>query len=149
LNELKFSQKSVWTSHEVTTHLHFLISWYQWSKTYHFHDEWEIKYFFVMAKDKCCYLICNASISLQKKKNRVIWNFIIMLSIAISMMLLFHPKMKFVNLRSKHLNRQQLMAKLSNNATILSFKVSNLIVKKRQTFHWREICKSVFSWNSL
>jgi hypothetical protein len=40
------------------------------SKTYHFHDEWEIKYFFVMVKDKCC-LICNASVSLPKKDNLV------------------------------------------------------------------------------
>jgi hypothetical protein len=34
----------------------------------HFHDEWEIEYFFVMVKDECC-LICNASVSLPKKGN--------------------------------------------------------------------------------
>jgi hypothetical protein len=39
------------------------------SKTYHFHGEWEIEYFFVMVKDKCCCLICNASVSLPKKSN--------------------------------------------------------------------------------
>jgi hypothetical protein len=65
------------------------------SKTYHFHDEWEIEYLFVMAKDKCCHFICNASVSLQKKM--VIWDVIIMLSTTISMMLIFHPKAKFVN----------------------------------------------------
>jgi hypothetical protein len=59
----------------------------------HFHDEWEIEYFFVMVKDKCC-LIHNASVSLPKKM--LIWNVIIMLSIAISMMLIFHPKVKLV-----------------------------------------------------
>jgi hypothetical protein len=37
------------------------------SKTYHIHDEWEIKYFFVMAKDKCCRIIGNASVTLPKK----------------------------------------------------------------------------------
>jgi hypothetical protein len=34
---------------------------------YHFHDEWEIEYLFVVVKDKCCCLICNASVSLPKK----------------------------------------------------------------------------------
>jgi hypothetical protein len=38
-------------------------------QTYHFHDEWEIEYLFVMVKDKCCCLICNASVSLPKKGN--------------------------------------------------------------------------------
>jgi hypothetical protein len=71
------------------------------NKTYHFHDEWEIEYFFVMVKDKCC-LICNTSVSLPKG---VIWNIITVLSIAISIMLIFHPKVKFVNLSSKNLNR--------------------------------------------
>jgi hypothetical protein len=32
------------------------------------HDEWEIKHFFVMVKDKCC-LICKASISFPKMGN--------------------------------------------------------------------------------
>jgi hypothetical protein len=39
------------------------------SKSYHFHEEWEIEYLIVMVKDKCCCLICNASVSLPKKGN--------------------------------------------------------------------------------
>jgi hypothetical protein len=38
------------------------------SKTYHFHNEWEVEYF-VMVKDECFCLICNASVSLPKKGN--------------------------------------------------------------------------------
>ena len=37
-------------------------------KTYHYHEEWEHDYFFIMIKNKCC-LICNNSISLPKKGN--------------------------------------------------------------------------------
>jgi hypothetical protein len=46
------------------------------STTYHFYDEWEIEYFFVMVKKKCC-LIFNASVSLSKKKkgnlDKAVW----------------------------------------------------------------------------
>ena len=38
-------------------------------KTYHYHEEWEHDYFFIMIKNKCCCLICNNSISLPKKGN--------------------------------------------------------------------------------
>jgi hypothetical protein len=37
------------------------------SKTYHFQNEGEIEYFLVTVKDKCCCLICNASVSLPQK----------------------------------------------------------------------------------
>jgi hypothetical protein len=78
-----------------------------------------------MVKDKCC-LICNVSVSLPKKKKKVIWNAIIVLTIAISMMLIFAPKseirkLKLRELKSKLDAQQQLMAKpmsLCNNATI-------------------------------
>ena len=33
-------------------------------KTYHYHEEWEHDYFFIMIKNKCCCLICNNIISL-------------------------------------------------------------------------------------
>jgi hypothetical protein len=39
-------------------------------KTYHFHDEWEIKYYLVMVKGKCC-LICNVSVSFPKKNGNL------------------------------------------------------------------------------
>ena len=39
------------------------------SKTYHFHEEWELNYFFTMVKDKCCCLICNVSLAVAKKGN--------------------------------------------------------------------------------
>jgi hypothetical protein len=38
------------------------------SKIYHSQDEWEIEYFFVKVKDKCC-LIFNASVSLTRNGN--------------------------------------------------------------------------------
>lgn len=38
-------------------------------KTYHYHEEWEHDYFFVMIKNKCCCLICMNSVSLPKKGN--------------------------------------------------------------------------------
>jgi hypothetical protein len=38
------------------------------SKPYPFHDDWEIEYFFVTVKDKCC-LICKTSVSLPKQGN--------------------------------------------------------------------------------
>jgi hypothetical protein len=53
------------------------------------------------------------------------------------MMLIFHP-LKLKELKSKLVAQRQLMAKpgvFSNNATISSFNVSNLILKKMQTFH--------------
>jgi hypothetical protein len=37
------------------------------SKTYDFHDEWEIEYLFVMVRGKCCSLTYNTSVSLSKK----------------------------------------------------------------------------------
>lgn len=39
------------------------------TKTYHYHEEWEHDYFFVMSKNKCCCLICQNSVSLPKKGN--------------------------------------------------------------------------------
>jgi hypothetical protein len=72
------------------------------SRTYHIHDESEIEYFFVTVKDKRCCRICNASVSLPRKR-------ITMLPAAIIMTLIFHPKEKFVNLGSKNLNRNQLI----------------------------------------
>jgi hypothetical protein len=60
------------------------------------------------------------------------WN-IIMLSIGISMILILHPKVKFVNLSSTTVDGKT--KSLSNNATISSLNVSNLMVKKLKNFH--------------
>jgi hypothetical protein len=92
------------------------------SKTYHFHDEWEIEYLFVMVKDKCCCLICNASVSFQKKvnlerhynalhSNKYDADFPLKSEIR---------KLKLKELKSKLAAQQQLMEKprsISNNAT--------------------------------
>jgi hypothetical protein len=75
-----------------------------------------------------------------------------MLSIAISMMLVFPPKSEIPKLKLRELKfklaaEQQLMAKarsLSNKATISPFKVSNLI-DKNENEKLREICERVFS----
>jgi hypothetical protein len=102
------------------------------SKTYHFHYEWEIDYVFVVVKDKCCCLICNASVSLLK---RLIWNIILMLPLSLSMMLIFHPRNEIFNFKLKKLKlaaRQQLMANQGHflkMQALSSLKVSNLIVK--------------------
>jgi hypothetical protein len=103
------------------------------SKTYHFHDKWEIEYFFFMVKDKC-YLICNTSVSLPKKGNlERHYNALHSNNHDVE----FPPKSEIRKLTLKELKlklaaQQQLMAKPrshSNNATISSFKVSNLIVQ--------------------
>ncbi|XP_047020709.1 general transcription factor II-I repeat domain-containing protein 2A-like isoform X2 [Helicoverpa zea] len=39
------------------------------SKTYHFHQEWELDYFFTMVNGNCCCLICNTSLAIPKKGN--------------------------------------------------------------------------------
>ncbi|RVE42541.1 hypothetical protein evm_012821 [Chilo suppressalis] len=39
------------------------------SKAYHFHQEWELDYFFTMVKENCCCLICNTSLAMPKKGN--------------------------------------------------------------------------------
>ncbi|KAL0803215.1 hypothetical protein ABMA28_017316 [Loxostege sticticalis] len=39
------------------------------SKTYHFHQEWELDYFFTLVKENCCCLICNTSLAIPKKGN--------------------------------------------------------------------------------
>lgn len=91
------------------------------SKTYHFHDDWEMEYLFVMVKDKCC-LICNASVSLPKKGNlECHYNALHSYKYDVD----FPPKSeirkrKLKELKSKLAAQQQLMAKprsLSNNAT--------------------------------
>lgn len=119
------------------------------TKTYHFHDVWEIEYFFVMVKDKCCCLICNASVSLPKKGNlerhynalhrsKFDGDFPLKSDIR---------KHKLKQLKSKLAAQQQLLAKPSshsNNATISSFKVSNLIVKNCKPFTEGEFVKECF-----
>jgi hypothetical protein len=78
-----------------------------------------------------------------------------MLSTALSMMLIFHQKVKFVNLSSKKckskLAAKQLKEKPrshSKNGTISSFKASNLIIKKCKPLIERGICKRVLSLSS-
>lgn len=39
------------------------------TKIYHYHDEWEHDYFFVMSNSKCFCLICSTSIAIPKKGN--------------------------------------------------------------------------------
>jgi hypothetical protein len=104
------------------------------SKTYQFHDEWEMEYLFVMVKDKCC-LICNASVSLPKKDNlERHYNSLNSNKYDAD----FPPKseirkVKLKELKSK-LAAQQLMAKpgsLSNNATRSSFKVNGSFDTKK------------------
>jgi hypothetical protein len=119
------------------------------SKTYHFYDECKIEYLFVMVKDKCSCLICNASVSLPEIGNlERHYNTFYSNKYDAD----FPPKSEIRKLKLKELKpklaaQQQLMAKprsLSNNATKSSFKVSNLIVKKCQTFTEGEFIKECF-----
>jgi hypothetical protein len=98
------------------------------SITYHFHDEWEIEYFFVMLNNKCCCLICNASVFLSKKDNlKRRYDALHSNKYDVD----FPPKSEICKLNLKELKsklvvQQQLMAKPrshSNSATISSFKV--------------------------
>lgn len=116
------------------------------SKTYHFHKEWETEYFFVMVKEKCCCLICNASVSLPKKGNlephynafhrsKFDVDFPVKSGIR---------KLKLEELKAKLASQQQLLVKSnshSNNATMSSF---NLIAKKCKPFTEGEFVKECF-----
>jgi hypothetical protein len=84
------------------------------SNMYHFHDEWEIEYFFVLVKNKCCCcLICNASVLLPKNGNlERYYNALHTNKYEVD----FPPKseihkLKLKELKSKLVAQQQLMAK--------------------------------------
>ena len=38
-------------------------------KTYNFHNEWELEFFFSIINEKYCCLICNSNVSIPKKGN--------------------------------------------------------------------------------
>jgi hypothetical protein len=106
------------------------------SKTYQFHDEWEIEYFFVMVKDKCCCLICNASVSFPKKANLELhYNTLHNNKYDAD----FKPKSE-ISCSTAVDGKSRL---LSNNATISFFKVCNLIVKKCKLFTEGEFVKEL------
>jgi hypothetical protein len=102
------------------------------------HDEWEIEYLFVMVKDKCCCLICNASVSLPKKGNlERHYNALYSNKYDAD----FPPKSE---IRKLSCSTTVDGRSLSNNATKLSFKVTNLIVKKCKPFTEGEFVKVCF-----
>jgi hypothetical protein len=108
------------------------------SKAYHFHDEWEIEYFFFMVKDKCCCLTCNASVSLSKKSNPE-GHYNAFHSNKCDAY--FPPESEIRKLKLKQLKLKPVVQKLKakpmlqpKNVTLPSFKVRNLIVKKCSLF---------------
>ena len=38
-------------------------------KTYHYHNEWEEEFFFILIHDKCVCIICNSNVALSKRTN--------------------------------------------------------------------------------
>ena len=118
------------------------------SKTYHFHEEWELDYFFKMVNDKCCCLICLTSIATPKKGN-LERHF---LTSHNKYQTDYPPnselrKCKVKDLKTQLANRQNVFKKLtlkSQAVTTASFKVSYLLAKKCKPFSDGEFVKEIF-----
>jgi len=107
-------------------------------KTYHFHQEWETEFYFTNVNDKCVCLICGASVSVGKRCNvehhftKVHGNFLRDFPAGSSL-----RKDKITELKTT-LQRQQSLftkpAKKANSATEASFKVAQILTKRKKPF---------------
>jgi hypothetical protein len=99
---MNFERVCVRVADKTVTSIQWKMSVPKKSKTYHFHNECKIEYLFVMVKDKRC-LICNASVSLPKKKGNLERHYNGLHSNEHDAD--FPHKSEFVNLSSKNLNQ--------------------------------------------
>lgn len=117
-------------------------------KTYHYHDEWEDDFFFVMVKDKCVCIICNSNVALPKKANverhfRTVhkkYEEDYPAGTALR-------KAKVRQLKSQLLVQQSFLTKFNSNsrtATIASFKAAEILMKHKKPFEDGEIWKNAF-----
>uniref|UniRef100_A0A6P7GA77 General transcription factor II-I repeat domain-containing protein 2A-like n=1 Tax=Diabrotica virgifera virgifera TaxID=50390 RepID=A0A6P7GA77_DIAVI len=118
------------------------------SKVYHFHIEWEDAYFFTQVKGKCICLLCHASIAVGKKGN-VERHFNST-----------HPKInteypannsirkeKVKQLKNQLVRQQSVLLQVSDKTkatTLVSYKVSQVIAKKKKPFEDGEFIKECF-----
>lgn len=117
------------------------------TKFYHFHEEWELQYFFAMIKDKCCCLICDTSMSIPKKGN--------LERHFMSLHAKHHTdypldseqrKNKLTKLKADLSSQQTLLIKptlVAKAVTVASFKVSYLLAKKCKSFSDGELFKDI------
>lgn len=115
------------------------------SKTYHYHSEWEEEFFFVMVKDKCVCLICNSSVALPKRAN-VERHF----KTTHSKYATDFPfgsenrKIKVRELKSSLSAQQSFFTKpdsKSKAATLASFAVTEILIKRKKPFEDGEMIK--------
>jgi len=118
------------------------------AKTYHFHNEWEMQYFFTMVNSNCLCLICKASLAIPKKGN-IERHY---LSLHKKYNEDFPPdselrKSKLLTLK-KGLNEQQkALTKLVSkpiSVTIASLKITHILAKAKKSFVDGEIIKESF-----
>lgn len=115
------------------------------SKTYHYHSEWEEEFFFVMVKDKCVCLICNSSVALPKKANverhfktthiKYSTDFPVGSEIR---------RLKVRELKNSLCTQQSFFTKpdtKSKAATLASFVVTELLIKRKKPFEDGEMIK--------
>jgi hypothetical protein len=117
------------------------------SKTYYFNEKWKINYFFIMANEKCCCLICNISVAMPKKGNLERYFNIIHDNYESDYLL--NPSernKKFQELKFGLIAPRNIFSKpfnQSRSATIASFIVSHKIAVKCKSFSDGEFIKSI------
>lgn len=117
-------------------------------KTYHFHTEWEVDFFFTMSFSKCVCLICQSVIAIPKKGN-VERHF---RTVHKNYDTDFPPKSelrrrKVKELKSQLSGQQSFFSQQTSKAkaaTEASFRVSHLIVKNKKSFQDGEMVKEAF-----
>jgi len=118
------------------------------AKTYHYSEEMEKEYFFVMINGKCCCLICNASISLPKRGNLERHFKTIHKTFAVDYPLDSElRKCKIMELKTCLSSQQSFFTKLTSKskaATAASFRVSYILAKNKKSFSDGVIVKEAF-----
>ena len=118
------------------------------AKTYHFHTEWEVDFFFTMSFSKCVCLICHSTIAVPKKGNveRLFRTVLGRYDTD------FPPKSelrkrKVNELKSQLTGQQSFFTQHTSNAkaaTEASFRVCHAIDKNKKSFQDGEMVKEAF-----
>lgn len=118
------------------------------TKTYHFHTEWEVDFFFTMSFSKCVCLICRATVAIPKKGNleRHFWTVHRKYDTDFPLKSDLRKK-KLKELKSQLSGQQSLFTHHNSKAkaaTEASFRVSHVIVKNKKSFQDGEMVKEAF-----
>ncbi|GFW92260.1 DUF4371 domain-containing protein [Trichonephila clavipes] len=117
------------------------------SKTYHYHNEWEDDFFFVMVKKKCVCLslICNSSVALRKTANDKRHFKTIHLKYATDFPIGSElRKVKVHELKWNLHLQQSLFTRPGTKAkavTLASFKMTEALIKRKKPFEEGELIK--------